>query len=60
MASEKFEAFKQLLSDSNDARVSAEKLRLGGDVAGAGVLSAKATLMMETASQIFNPAAKKP
>ena len=32
MANEKFETYKQLMRDSDDALISAEKARLGGDV----------------------------
>jgi hypothetical protein len=60
MVNEKFEAYKQLISDSDAVMVSAEKARLGGDVRGAKMLSDKGTLMQETASQMFNPAPKKP
>jgi hypothetical protein len=60
MVNEKFEAYKQLISDSDEAMVSAEKARLGGDVLAAKVLSTKAILLKETASQMFNPGAKNP
>ena len=60
MRNEKFEAYKQLISDSDDVMVSAEKARLGGDIGAANVLSAKAILMKETASQMFNPGAENP
>ena len=60
MVNEKFEAYKQLLSDSDQAMISAEKARLGGDVAGAKILSDKAALMKETASEMFNPKVKNP
>jgi hypothetical protein len=60
MANEKFEAYKQLLNDSNEAMASAEKARLGGDARAAKTLSDKAILMKETAAQMFNPVAKHP
>jgi hypothetical protein len=60
MRNEKFEAYKQLISDSDEALASARKARLGGDNRAATVLSAKAILMQETASQMFNPVAKNP
>ena len=60
MKNEKFEAYKQLINDSDEVMVSAEKARLGGDIGAAKVLSAKAILMKETASQMFNPEDKKP
>jgi len=60
MRNEKFEAYKQLISDSDEAMASAEKARLGGDIGAANVLSAKAIQMKETASQMFNPSAKDP
>jgi hypothetical protein len=59
MANEKFEAYKQLMSDSDEVLISAQKARLGGDLNGAKVLSARAILMKETASQMFNPGPKK-
>jgi hypothetical protein len=60
MANEKFEAYKQLLRDSDEMMASSEKARLGGDLRAAQVLSAKAILKQETASEMFNPRAKKP
>ena len=60
MRNEKFEAYKQLINDSDEAMVAAEKARLGGDIGAAEVLSAKAILMRETASQMFNPVAENP
>jgi hypothetical protein len=60
MVNEKFEAYKQLLSDSDAAEVAAEKARLDGDIGVANVLSARAILLKETASQMFNPGAKNP
>jgi hypothetical protein len=60
MVNEKFEAYKQLMSDSDAVLVSAQRARLGGDIKTANVLSARAILMKETASQMFNPVAKNP
>jgi hypothetical protein len=60
MVNEKFEAYKQLMTDSDEALVSAQKARLGGDINTAKALSARAILMKETASQLFNPVAKSP
>jgi hypothetical protein len=55
MRNEKFEAYKKLIYDSDEAMVSAEKARLGGDLRSAKDLSAKGLVMKETASQMFNP-----
>ncbi len=60
MRNEKFEAYKQLLSDSDDAMASAEKARLGGDLGAAKALTDKAILMKQTAEQMFNPATENP
>jgi hypothetical protein len=60
MVNEKFEAYKQLISDSDETMRSAEKARLGGDIPAAKALSARAILMKDTAAQIFNPVAKNP
>ena len=60
MRNEKFEAYKQLISDSDDAMVSAEKARLGGDVGAAKALTDKAILMKKTAAQMFDPVTENP
>jgi len=60
MRNDTYETYKQLIFDADEAMVSAEKARLGGEIGAAKVLSAKAILMRETAAQMFNPGAKKP
>ncbi len=60
MRNDTYETYKQLLFDADEAMISAEKARLGGDIRASKVLSAKAILMRETAAQMFNPGAKKP
>jgi hypothetical protein len=60
MVNEKFDAYKKLMSDSDEVLASAQKARLGGDLNTANVLSARAILMKETASQMFNPVTKNP
>jgi hypothetical protein len=60
MANEKFEAYKQLMTESDETLVSAQKARLAGDIKTAQALSAKAILMKETAAQLFNPVANTP
>jgi len=60
MRNDTYEAYKQLIFDSDEAMVSAEKARLGGDIRASRALSAKAILMRETAAQMFNPGATEP